>query len=138
MNRYKLLLCVLFMSIGFAAVNTSLSIGNNTDISNILEEFDVYFSDVRVNGVQDYSPVANSNTLSFKASVFDKDYIVQLVDKLLHKNRIRYCVLCKSSGFMYRNLSECQVLMWRIHHLHRSKWIAGCKSFVRFVTKYGN
>lgn len=76
MNRYKLLLCVLFMSIGFAAVNTSLSIGNNTDISNILEEFDVYFSDVRVNGVQDYSPVDNSNTLSFKASVFDKDYIV--------------------------------------------------------------
>ena len=71
MDRYKLLLCVLFMSVGFAAVNTSLSIGNNTDISNILEEFDVYFSDVRVNGVQDYSPVANSNTLSFKASVFD-------------------------------------------------------------------
>lgn len=26
---------------------------------------------------------------------FDKDYIVQLVDKLWHKNRIRYCVLCK-------------------------------------------
>ncbi len=26
---------------------------------------------------------------------FDKEYIVQLVDKLWHKNKIRYCVLCK-------------------------------------------
>ena len=27
---------------------------------------------------------------------FDKEYIVQLVDRLWHKNKIRYCVLCKN------------------------------------------
>ena len=49
------------------------------DISNVLEKYAEGWHDEVENEVFE----------------FDKDYIVQLVDKLWHKNRIRYCALCK-------------------------------------------
>lgn len=49
------------------------------DISNILEKYATGWHD----------------EVEKEVFEFDKNYIVQLIDKLWHKNRIRYCVLCK-------------------------------------------
>lgn len=49
------------------------------DISNVLEKYAEGWH----------------NEVEKEVFEFDKDYIVQLVDKLWYKNRIRYCVLCR-------------------------------------------
>jgi len=49
------------------------------DISNILEKYAEGWHD----------------EVEREVFEFDKNYIVQLIDKLWYKNRIRYCVLCK-------------------------------------------
>lgn len=61
---------------------------------------------------------------------FDKDYIVQLVDKLWCKNRIRYCVLCKKikkkwkhygieSADEFNMIFECEE--WKIYNVFSDK-----------------
>ena len=76
-NKYIFLMCLVFMVVGYASVSTTLSLSNNTDIANILSEFDVYFSDVKINGEQNYSPVEDSNTLIFAPDFSDGDYVLE-------------------------------------------------------------
>lgn len=55
----------MFMTIGFAAISTSLSITGKTTVATTIDDFKVYFSDVKVNGVQDLSLVENETALNF-------------------------------------------------------------------------
>lgn len=60
---------LLFMVIGIAAVTTNVVISGSTNIANNPDDFLVYFSDVKVNGVQDLSLVKNEKQL-----VFNKEF----------------------------------------------------------------
>ena len=55
----------MFMTIGFAAISTSLSVTGKTTVATTIDDFKVYFSDVKVNGVQDLSLVENETVLNF-------------------------------------------------------------------------
>ena len=59
MKKLKMIIFVLilFLTIGFATVNFTLSLDGNAQLSGDLSDFNVYFSNVKVNGVVDYSVV---------------------------------------------------------------------------------
>ena len=84
------------------------------DISNILEKYAEGWHD----------------EVEKEVFEFDKDYIIQLVDKLWCKNRIRYCVLCKKikkkwkyygieSANEFNMIFECEE--WKIYNVFSDK-----------------
>ena len=79
MKRKKIiLLVVLLMTVGFAAVSTTLYINGSTNISANPDDFSVYFSDAKVNGTQDLSVVVSETELSFttELSTLGETYVL--------------------------------------------------------------
>ena len=67
-RRKYILLIVLLLAIGFAAVSTTLYINGNTNINPNQEDFNVYYSDAYVNGVQDKSVITSDTTIEFSTT----------------------------------------------------------------------
>lgn len=63
--KYEILFIILFMTVGIAAVSSNLLINGSTSIESNQNDFLIYFSDVKVNGVQDLSLVEDEATLVF-------------------------------------------------------------------------
>ena len=63
--KYEILFIVLFMTVGIAAVSSNLLINGTTQLVSNPNDFLIYFSDVKVNGVQDLSLVEDEATLVF-------------------------------------------------------------------------
>ncbi len=49
--KYEILFIILFMTVGIAAVSSNLLINGTTPIVSNPNDFLIYFSDVKVNGV---------------------------------------------------------------------------------------
>ena len=64
--KYVIGILLLFMVIGFATVTVTLSINGNAKILSDLDQFKVYFSDVKLNGSQDLSLVKSETKLEFE------------------------------------------------------------------------
>ena len=70
MKRKKsVLLVVLLMAVGFAAVSTTLYINGQTKINANQDDFNVYYSDALVNGVQDLSVITDDTQITFTTSL---------------------------------------------------------------------
>ena len=71
MKRAKYLIgfFLLFMVIGFASVSISLSINGNVNVLSDLDDFKVYFSDVKVNGKKDLSIVNSDKEFAFSVNL---------------------------------------------------------------------
>ena len=70
MKRKKsVLLVVLLMAVGFAAVSTTLYINGQTKINANQDDFNVYYSDAKVNGVQDKSVIADDTHITFTTTL---------------------------------------------------------------------
>jgi len=69
---------IIFLTIGFAAVNYTLSLDGDANLTGDLEDFKVYFSRVLINGVEDNSIVSSTTTLDFhnKLTNIGQEYIV--------------------------------------------------------------
>ena len=67
--QYFIFILLFFMVIGFAAVSVSLSIGGNATVVTDIEDFKVYFSDVKLNDVQDLTLVKNDTELVFNVNL---------------------------------------------------------------------
>ena len=63
--KYQIIFTILFMTIGIAAVTTNLVTNGNTNIASNPDDFLVYFSDAKINGVQDLSLVDSETSLVF-------------------------------------------------------------------------
>jgi hypothetical protein len=63
--KIEILISLLFIVVGLAAVTTNLIINGSTSIASNQDDFLVYFSDVKVNGTQDLSLVKNEKLLVF-------------------------------------------------------------------------
>ena len=68
-KKKTLLLVVLLMAVGFAAVSTTLFINGQTKINANQDDFNVYYSDALVNGVQDKSVIADDTHISFTTTL---------------------------------------------------------------------
>lgn len=65
--KVQIFMTLFFVSIGIAAVTTNV-VGNfNTSVASNPDDFLVYFSDVKVDGVQDLSLVKTKNVIEFSA-----------------------------------------------------------------------
>ena len=49
--KYIIFVVILFITIGFATINYTLSIDGDTELSGDLSDFNVYFSQLKINGV---------------------------------------------------------------------------------------
>lgn len=69
---------IIFLTIGFAAVNYTLSLDGDANLTGDLEEFKVYFSRVLINGVEDNSIVSSTTQLDFsnKLTNIGQEYVV--------------------------------------------------------------
>ena len=67
MRKTKLVIAflILFITVGIAAVTTSVFISGSTQLASNPADFQVYFSNVLVNGKQDLSLVQSKNSLYF-------------------------------------------------------------------------
>ena len=68
-KRKSILLIVLLMAVGFAAVSTTLYINGQTKINANQDDFNVYYSNALVNGVQDLSVVESETVLTFTTTL---------------------------------------------------------------------
>ena len=69
--KYFIFVLLFFMVIGFAAVSVSLSIGGNATVVTDIEDFKVYYSDVKVNDVQDLTLVKSDTELVFDINLYE-------------------------------------------------------------------
>ena len=78
MRKKGMLLIILLMAVGFAAVSTTLFINGNTDIIANQDDFNVYFSDVYINGNQDKSVIKSDRVIEFNTefSKVGQEYIL--------------------------------------------------------------
>ena len=65
MRKKGMLLIILLMAVGFAAVSTTLFLNGNTDILANQDDFNVYFSDAYVNKKQDKSVIKEDTVIEF-------------------------------------------------------------------------
>ena len=63
--KYVILFLILFLVIGFAAISVTLSVNGNVKVLSDLDDFKVYFSDVKVNGEQDLSLATGEQEIEF-------------------------------------------------------------------------
>ena len=68
-KKKTLLLVVLLMAVGFAAVSTTLYINGQTKINANQDDFNVYYSDALVNGIQDKSVIADDTHITFTTTL---------------------------------------------------------------------
>ena len=65
MKKKTILLVVLLLAVGFAAVTTTLFINGTTNIGTNKDDFDVYYSKAKVNGVEDNSVITDDTHIVF-------------------------------------------------------------------------
>ena len=68
-NKKSMILVVLLMAVGFAAVSTTLYINGTTKINANQDDFNVYYSDALVNGVQDLSVITDDTNITFTTTL---------------------------------------------------------------------
>lgn len=76
--KYEILFTILFMTVGIAAVSSNVFLSGSTQLVSNSEDFNVYFSDVLVDGEQNLSLVQNETGLVFNgefSAVGDKKEI---------------------------------------------------------------
>ncbi len=69
-KRSAIIIAIILMSIGFAAVSTTLVINVNTKVSENNEDFDVYFSKARLDSIDVYKSVVSvdKKTITFSTN----------------------------------------------------------------------
>ena len=77
-KKKTMLLVVLLMAVGFAAVSTTLYINGSTKINANQDDFNVYYSNALVNGVQDKSVITDDTHIAFttELSTLGEQYVL--------------------------------------------------------------
>ena len=70
-TKFVIIFLVLFMVIGYATISVSLSISGKNVVASNLDQFKVYYSDVRINGEHDLRVVKSDKEIVFDFSLSD-------------------------------------------------------------------
>ncbi len=68
-RKSVLVLTILLMVVGFAAVSTTLYLNGNTNVASNINDFDVYFSRVSENGVENHSLIQDKTHIAFETEL---------------------------------------------------------------------
>ena len=79
MKKKYYLVALLLMLVGFATVSTTLYLSGSTNIISSKDDFKVYYSDAKVNGVQDLSIVESETALRFSTELdtLGETYVIE-------------------------------------------------------------
>ena len=69
MKKKPIILVILLLAVGFAAVSTTLYINGSTKINPNQDDFNVYYSDAYVNGKQDKSVITDDTHIVFETEL---------------------------------------------------------------------
>ena len=69
MKKKYILIALLVLAVGFAAVSTTLLINGTANIKKNSDDFKVYYSKALVNGIEDNSVVVDDTHLAFKTTL---------------------------------------------------------------------
>ena len=73
-----LVLAILLMTVGFAAVSTTLFINGNTNVASNTQDFDVYFSKAIENGVENNTLIQDKTHITFTANLKEINEVYEL------------------------------------------------------------
>ena len=73
-----LVLAIILMAIGFAAVSTTLFINGNINIASNTQDFDVYFSKAYENGIENNTLIQDKTHITFTANLKEIDEVYEL------------------------------------------------------------
>ena len=73
-----LVLAIILMAIGFAAVSTTLFLNGNTNVASNTNDFDVYFSKAYENGVENNTLIQDKTHITFTANLKEIDEVYEL------------------------------------------------------------
>ena len=65
MKRKVILAAIILMAVGFAAVSTTLYLNGNVSVTSNLDDYDVYYSNAKVNGVEDKTVITDDTHIVF-------------------------------------------------------------------------
>ena len=87
-NKKLIMLVLLIMIVGFAALSTTLYINGATNINANKDDFNVFFSDAYVNGAQDKSVITDDTHITFitELSTLGETYVLDYEVKNGSKN----------------------------------------------------
>ena len=107
-NRKSILLVVLLLAVGFAAVSTTLYINGSTNINPNQDDFNVYYSDAYVNGVQDKSVITDDTHISFttELSALGEKYVLDYEVANGSKNYDAELIMSCTSSNDYLNITN--------------------------------
>lgn len=95
--KYFIAVVILFITIGFAAINYTLSIDGDTELTGDLSDFKVYYSELKINGVDSPEAII-SDTELYVSGVIDTvgdtytvDYDITNSSKLFDANITMNC-----------------------------------------------
>ena len=74
--KFILPILIIFLTIGFAATNVTLSISGDAYIASDLDDFDVYISSIQLAGVEDLSLLKSSTEFEFVVNEIDDEVMV--------------------------------------------------------------
>lgn len=63
--KYIILLILIIIAVGYAAITSSLGLGAKTYIASDIDDFKVYFSKVLIDGVENENVISNSTTINY-------------------------------------------------------------------------
>ena len=84
--KYVIGVLLLFLIVGFATISISLNISGSANVLSDLDDFKIYFSNVKVNDIQDLTLVKSDKELIFDIDLstsFEEYSYTELADKLL-------------------------------------------------------
>ena len=101
-KRVGLIVIIMLMCVGFAAISTTLIINGNTKVSENTEDFDIYFSKARLDSEDVYANVISEDkkTITFKTNN---------LSKIGDKSVLEYEVTNNSNNYDAEVIVNCKV-----------------------------
>ena len=111
-KRSAIIIAIILMSIGFAAVSTTLVINGNAKVSENNEDFDVYFSKARLDSVDVYKSVVSEDrkTITFSTNnlsmMGDKSTLTYEVTNNSNNYDAKVTVTCTPESNKYTSITN--------------------------------
>ncbi len=77
-RRFLMYVAIILMAVGFAAVSTTLFLNGNTNVATNQADFDVYFSKVIENGIENTNLIVDKTHIAFEANLKEIDEVYEL------------------------------------------------------------
>ena len=107
-KRASIVVTILLLAVGFASISTTLIINGNTKVLENIDEYDVYYSNAKVNGVEDKNLIVDDKHIEFTTEMksIGENYILEYYITNGSKNYDSRVNINCTSGNSYVNVNN--------------------------------